>query len=100
MNCWGKVYVTDEENPKSAFAFVGCFAFYAGEPNQELIMKKPEGFVIMVPQNENWARLIEERYPHAKRITRYAIKKNTLFDKDKLQKMKDENTLLLHVVLH
>ena len=27
----GKIYVTDAENPKSACAYVGCFAFYAGE---------------------------------------------------------------------
>ena len=29
----GKIYVTDLENPKSAFAFVGCFGFYAGKPD-------------------------------------------------------------------
>lgn len=34
----GKIYVTDLENPKSAFAFVGCFGFYAGEPNMDLLI--------------------------------------------------------------
>ena len=52
QNIMGKIYVTDLENPRSAFAFVGCFGFYAGEPDRELIMNKPEGFVIMTPQNE------------------------------------------------
>ena len=47
----GKVYVVNPENPISAFAFVGCFGFYAGQPNLELIKEKPAGFVIMVPQN-------------------------------------------------
>ena len=29
----GKIFVTDIESPKSAMAYVGCFAFYAGEPD-------------------------------------------------------------------
>ncbi len=76
----GKVFVTDLENPKSAFAFVGCFGFFAGIPDKELVANKPDGFVILTPQNEEWAKLIEECYPSAKRITRYAIKKDTKFD--------------------
>ena len=81
----GKIYVTDPENPVSAFAFVGCFGFYAGEPDRELVINKPEGFVIMVPGNENWAALIEECFPSAKRVTRYAIRKDTRFDPAALQ---------------
>ena len=54
----GKVYVTDLENPKSAFAYVGCFGFFAGEPERELVMGKPEGFAVLAPQNEQWAALI------------------------------------------
>lgn len=83
----GKVYVTDKDNPKSAYAFIGCFAFYAGEPDKELVTNRPDGFMIMVPQNREWARIIEECHQDVKRITRYAIKKNTSFDKEKLQKL-------------
>ena len=50
----GKVFVTNKECPKSAMAYVGCFAFYAGAPDRELVTNKPEGFVIMVPQNKAW----------------------------------------------
>ncbi len=82
----GKIYVTDLEKPQSAFAFVGCFAFYAGVPDKELIMAKPDGFVIMAPQNEKWADCIEGCYPDAKKVSRYAIKKDTKFDKDLLHK--------------
>lgn len=81
----GKIYVTDIESPKAACAFVGCFAFYAGEPNEELVKNKPEGFVIMTPMNEDWANMIEKCFPDAKRVTRYAIRKNTGFDVGKLQ---------------
>ena len=86
----GKIYVTDLENPKSALAFVGCFAFYAGEPDRELVMHKPEGFLIMTPQNEEWGDCIEECFPDAKKTTRYAIKKNTKFERDRLHKFIDE----------
>ena len=70
QNVMGKIYVTDLEQPKSAFAFVGCFGFYAGEPNREFVFNKPDGFVIMVPQNEKWAALIEECYTSSKRVNR------------------------------
>ena len=85
----GKVFVTDTQNPKSAFAFVGCFGFYAGVPERELVINKPDGFVIMVPQNEAWSSLIEECFPTAIRTTRYAIKKDTKFDTELLQKNVD-----------
>lgn len=85
----GKIYVTDIEHPISAYAFVGCFAFYAGVPDRELVLNKPDGFVIMTPQNEDWAQLIEACYPKAKKATRYAIRKDTVFNEKNLQKIVD-----------
>ncbi|MBR4759575.1 MAG: GNAT family N-acetyltransferase [Lachnospiraceae bacterium] len=86
QNVMGKVFVTDTKQPQSAFAFVGCFGFFAGKPDRELVAEKPDGFVIMVPQNEDWAALIEDCFPSAKRVTRYAIRKDTKFDQAFLQK--------------
>lgn len=83
----GKVFVTDTENPKSAMAFVGVFAFVAGEPDRELVINKPDGFVVMIPQNDGWSELIEECFPDARKFTRYAIRKDTVFDREKLEKM-------------
>ena len=83
----GKVFVTDTENPKSAMAFVGVFAFVAGEPDRELVINKPDGFVVMVPQDERWSELIEVCFPDARKFTRYAIRKDTVFDREKLEKM-------------
>lgn len=82
----GKIYVTDTEKPESAFAFVGCFRFFAGKPDRNLVIHKPDGFVIMTAQNEGWFALIEECYPSAKKVKRFAIKKDTIFDVEKLQK--------------
>ncbi len=82
----GKIFVTDLENPKSAMAFVGCFAFFAGVPNKELVVTKPEGFVIMVPQNQEWAKIIEDCFPFANKRERYAIKKDTNFNREKLKR--------------
>lgn len=55
QNVMGKIYVTDTEKPESTFAFVGCFGFFAGRPDRELVSHKPDGFVILVPQNEAWS---------------------------------------------
>ena len=76
----GKIFVTDSDSPASAMAYVGCFAFYAGVPDRELVMAKPKGFVIMTPQNKEWEDCIEACFPAAKKVTRYAIKKDTQFD--------------------
>ena len=85
----GKVFVTDPDHPVSAFAFVGCFGFFAGVPDRELVSHKPEGFVILAPQDEAWAALIEECYPSAKRVIRYAIRKDTRFDTNALRREAD-----------
>jgi len=76
----------------SVMAILGDFAFYAGTPSERLVRFKPESckqdFIIMVPQNDEWADLIEKCYGEkAKKVTRYAIKKEKdVFDKEKLQK--------------
>ena len=82
----GKIYVTDPEEPRSAMALIGAFAFYAGEPDAELLINKPDTYLIMVPQNCEWAQLIESLFPAFKRI-RYAIKRQACFDREKLGKI-------------
>lgn len=47
----GWVFVTNLSEPKSAFAFVGCFGFFAGKPDLELVKSKPEGFTLLTPQD-------------------------------------------------
>lgn len=81
----GKLYVVEQNNPKSVMAVLGDFIFFAGEPCRELVMNNPEGFVIMVPQTDDWAYLIEECYKSkCRQVIRYAMKKNTVFKKDHL----------------
>ena len=82
----GKICVTDPEHPRSAMAVIGDFVFCAGEPDLELIRGKPDRWMLVVPQNEAWATLIEENFAANKRI-RYAIKKDTVFDRQKLEAM-------------
>ena len=47
-----KQYWLNYQTDNFEFAFVGCFGFYAGKPDMEIVRKKPEGFTIMVPQNK------------------------------------------------
>ena len=83
----GSILVTDRGKLKSAVANVGCFAFFAGEADEELVRGIPESVAIMVPQNETWAALIEADWPEAKKTVRYAMKKNTRFDRKALRKL-------------
>ena len=74
----GEIHTNSAED--AAMAILGDCAFYAGNPSEELIRFKPESceqdFIIMVPQNDEWAQLIEKFYgDKAKKVTRYAIKK-------------------------
>ena len=59
----GEVYGDDFEEPRSAMAVLGDFAFLAGEPSPELALFRPwdvqKDFMILVPQDEVWARMIE-----------------------------------------
>lgn len=91
QECMGSVFVDNIEQPSAVQVVIADFCFLAGQPQLELILHNPHKsksqFIIMVPQNEAWAKLIEETYGgHAKRITRYAIKKEpNIFDVVKLK---------------
>ena len=86
----GEVHTNMAED--AAMAILGDFAFFAGNPSKELIQFKPEScnnhFIIMVPQNDKWAKLIEKCYgDKAKKVIRYAFKKEPdIFDTEKLEK--------------
>lgn len=82
----GNIYVTDPDCPRSVLAVAGDFAYCAGEPDEELLKGKPDRWMLIVPQNEEWAELIENCLPASKRI-RYAIRKDTVFDREKLEAM-------------
>lgn len=87
----GNIYAEDTEYPDSAMVILGDFCFLAGKPNAELVAYKPadygKNFIIMVPENEEWATLIEKHYKEdAERNSRFAIHKDKgNFDKEKLE---------------
>ena len=85
-NVMGKVFADDAEHPKSAMAVIGDFAFCAGEPDPELLRARPDRWLLVVPQNSAWEEVIENNFPADKRI-RYAIRKDTVFDRAKLGAM-------------
>lgn len=93
QGCMGEVYVNDKLNPCSGQIVIGDFCFFAGEPENELVMNIPDSFkssiIIMAGQNEEWDRLIEKIYEkRAERRSRYAIKKEKdIFDQTKLREI-------------
>ncbi|NQL62274.1 GNAT family N-acetyltransferase [Streptococcus suis] len=90
----GDIYVDDSQLPQSALALYGrqsFFGFLAGQPHRDLLKICEEKDVIMVPQTQAWSDLIEETYPDGVySFTRYATKKNTVFDLGHLQKLIDD----------
>lgn len=91
----GHLYVNTVEKPVSVMALLGDFCFFAGKPDRELALYKPDwckqNFIIMVPQSEDWGKMLESCYgERIKKVTRYAIKKEPdIFDEKKLQKAAD-----------
>jgi len=87
----GTAWVDNAVNPKSAQIVIADFCFFAGEINEELVRNKPRehksDFIIMVPQNEEWAKLIARVYDeNVTKVTRFAIKKEPeIFDTRKLE---------------
>lgn len=88
----GRIYGDNRENPASAAAVLGDFCFFAGRPHRELALFRPEGkareFMILIPQNEEWASVIQECYrENSRRIQRYALKKEPdVFSESDLKK--------------
>ncbi|WP_394405827.1 GNAT family N-acetyltransferase [Streptococcus sp. 20-1249] len=85
----GEIWVDDSDNPQSALAKLGkqaSFGFLAGQPCLELIEFCRGEDIILVPQHEGWRKLIEKTYgDKVKAFTRYATKKGTAFDRNKLE---------------
>lgn len=106
----GEIYAT--ENLQSAVAILRDFSFFVGVPSEELLFcgvklcscdgdldsadfvqnqgKHGMDYLVMVPENEDWEKLIEDCYGEkAEKRIRYAIKKEGLqvFDVDNLQKV-------------
>lgn len=67
--------MTDKEDLRSACVCIGCFGFYTGLPSKELVYNKPKGLYLMVPENAHWETVIEDVYPDANKVTRYALEK-------------------------
>lgn len=86
----GEIYVDDLNDPQTALAKLGDFAFVAGKVNKsflENIYSMHYDFLILVPQNKEWEKVIEQfNDQQIKKITRYAIKKEKdVFDRNDLQ---------------
>lgn len=90
----GDVFYPDTPVPASAAAWLGDFCLVGGRADTQLILdirarmeEIGQDFLILVPQDESWADSIEECLgTQAKRIVRYAIKKEAdVFDVERLQ---------------
>lgn len=85
----GEIWVDNLKQPQSALALLGrfgAFGFLAGQPNIELLETCCGKDIIFVPQHQGWSDLIETTYGlKAHAFTRYATKKDTRFERKKLE---------------
>lgn len=80
--------LTCSEDGNSAMAEVADFTFFAGVPDKRLMTHSfARSFMLLVPQNEEWAAAIEEFYGDTvTKVTRYATQKTDAgFDPVKLR---------------
>lgn len=95
QNIQGRVFADTSEKPSSAAVVLGDFCFLAGCPDAGLIQfaasleDYPLSMCIMVPQDSNWAELIEKSLDQrARKVTRYATEKDgNAFDRCSLEAM-------------
>lgn len=86
----GNAWADDMQSPKSAQIVTADFCFFAGVPNRELVQNIPSNFpsscILMIPQNDGWASLIEQEYKNQlERFLRYSVKKEpNVFNKENL----------------
>lgn len=89
----GELYADDVGHPESAMAVLGDFCFLGGKASEELLRYNPSQWnrdvMIMIPQSEEWAEMIERIYKgNAHKVERYAIKKEkAVFNMEKLHKI-------------
>ena len=63
----GGVYAVAEWPLCSAAAVLGDFAFFAGQPSEELLRFRPDGrpYALLTPQNDAWAAEIQRVFGKA-----------------------------------
>lgn len=90
----GRVCANDTKSPTAAIALLGDFGFLAGQADTKFLLALKRtvckrDFLILVPQDESWSRVIEACYgENCRRVTRYAFKKETEgFDPPKLESL-------------
>ena len=89
----GIAYTNNKDNPQSAQIILGNFCYFGGIGCEELVRNIPAEYpsdsIIMTPQNEQWAKLIESVWQDkAIGRMRYATKKDpNAFDEAKLQEI-------------
>lgn len=84
----GEVFVDNLEKPTFSYVLLRNFCFIDGNPNSEfaeIVLRKINNFKVIIA-NKNWFELIEKVFENNFETgVRYSIKKDTKFDKEKLE---------------
>lgn len=90
----GRGWLDDLEMPRCAAIKVGDFGFIAGDSKSKaagkMVLRLSQGFkgswLLIIPENEAWGRIIKECYPNRNyEITRYTMEKCSEFPEEQLR---------------
>ncbi|MDR1693429.1 MAG: GNAT family N-acetyltransferase, partial [Oscillospiraceae bacterium] len=89
----GRGWTDDPERLTCAKILTGDFCFLAGDHNAPdaaaLVKDIPVDYaipwILYAPQNEGWNALVEAVWPEHDKYKRYAIRKDTCFDRERLE---------------
>ena len=87
----GEAYADSLDSPSAARLVAGGFVFFGGDAESpaafSLVADRSVGGCILTPPNGAWAALIRRCYPDVKPETRYAFRKDTQFDRERLARL-------------
>jgi len=73
--------------PESACLRFADFYLFGGKPEEELLNVPMGEFSVLTPADEAWEKLLGEHFPAEEKAERYAIRKDTVFDKKHLEEL-------------
>lgn len=88
----GNAYVDSEEHPTAAMVVVKDFVYFGGDANSPCAEELVRGFadikqgtMRLIPPTAAWSTIIGKIYPQAIHGVRFAFRKDTKFDTEKLE---------------
>jgi len=78
---------TVPDSPESACLHFADFYLFGGKPDAALLDVPMGDFTVLTPADKAWEQLLSEHFPAEEKAERYAIRKDTVFDRKHLEEL-------------